>query len=253
MTVKPPKNGISSLAEVLELAKPKPLASTKDATVKKNYAERFSRHMATVVANWLRSTFKNITPNEAGAHQESPARTAKGFKKLDVNYSTLELGLALGVSIKSISFRDKLGKGRYTKNYSRNDNELRAEATDYHQRQPYAVLVAVAFLPIDSCDDASVSKKGGKVLGPSSFGAAVKFFRPRGNRKTPKNDVDLFERFFIGLYDETTSEVLFFDVMSRPPRSGRPDPSECLTFPQFISEIIRAYDERNKPPFEWAN
>lgn len=252
MTVKPPKAGISSLAEVLTLAQPKPSAGTDDAKVKKNYAERFSRHMATVVANWLRRTFKGITPNESGQYQEAPARTAKGFKKLDVNYSTPELGLALGVSIKSISFRDKLGKGRYTKNYSRNDNELRAEATDYHQRQPYAVLIGVVFLPLDSCDDATLSREG-RVLGPSSFGAAVRFFRLRANRRSPKDDVDLFERFFIALYNETTGDVAFFDVMNRPPRAGPPDPADTLTLPQVISEIIRTYDERNDPPFDWSN
>jgi hypothetical protein len=74
------------------------------------------------------------------------------MKKLDVNYSTPQLGLALGVSLESINCRDASTE-RYTKNYSRNDNELRAEATDYHQRQPYAVLAGVLFLPFDSCDD----------------------------------------------------------------------------------------------------
>ena len=41
-----------------------------------------------------------------------------------------------------------------------NPNELRAEATDYHQRQPYTVLIGVLFLPVDSCDDARKTKKG---------------------------------------------------------------------------------------------
>src|SRR5262245_27500507 len=83
---------------------------------------------------------------QMGRAQNRGARTAKGFKKLDVNYSTPELGLALGVSIKTINYRDPETK-RYTKNYSRVDNELRAEAMDYHQRQPFAVLVGLLFLP----------------------------------------------------------------------------------------------------------
>jgi hypothetical protein len=114
------------------------------------------------------------------------------------------------------------------------------------------VLIGVVFLPTDCCDDARISTKG-EILGPSSFGAAVRYFRTRANRESPKDDVDLFERFFIALYDDGTGEMWFFDVMNRPPRSGRPDPADCLTLPQFISEVIRTYDERNRPPFDWAN
>src|SRR5262249_54984055 len=100
---------------------------TARASAKKNYAERFSRAVAQCVANRLRDAFPGTKPDEEGRGQESLARTAKGFKKLDVNYSTPELGLALGVSVKSINYRDwseaRQREGRYTKNYSRNDNE----------------------------------------------------------------------------------------------------------------------------------
>jgi hypothetical protein len=105
------------------------------ATAKKNYAEALSRALAQRFADALRVTFPSILPRPDGSGQESRARTGKGLKKLDVNYSTVELGLGLGVSIKTINFRDAKTK-RYTKNYTRADNELRAESADYHQRQP---------------------------------------------------------------------------------------------------------------------
>jgi hypothetical protein len=253
----PPTGRINSIREALEKAGPRP--SVKDAqTPKKNYAERFSRNLATCFANALRRKFPGIMPTETGEKQESPARTAKGLKKLDVNYSTPQLGLALGVSIKSINFRDYSNKkdkvGRYSKNYSRNDNELRAEATDYHQRQPYAVLVAVVFLPIDSCDDAGVGT--GKEQGISSFGACVRHFRPRANRKLPRDDVDLFERVFIALYEpdgDKKGETVFFDVMKAPPKNRRPRDDEVMTFDEMIEQIKRTYDRRNDPPFRWAD
>ena len=128
------------LRAALDLADPRP--ATGDREQKKNYAERLSRAFATVVANALRTDFPGITPDAEGRRQEAPARTSKGMKKLDVNYSTSELGLGLGVSIKTINFSDK-GGSRYTKNFTRADNELRAEAKDYHERQPYSVLVGV--------------------------------------------------------------------------------------------------------------
>lgn len=219
----------------------------KDAASKekKNFAERLSRALAIAIANALRPDFKEILPGPDGKGQESKARSAKGYKKLDVNYSTPQLGLGLGVSIKTLNYRDAKS-GRYTKNYTRIDNELRAEATDYHQRQPYAVMVAIIFLPVDSCDDARKKE--------SSFGSVVKHFRNRANRVTHKDECDLFERVFIGLYEIVGTElvdVFFFDVMTAPPKSGRPR-SGRLSFDMLVSEIKKTYDDRNDPPFEWA-
>lgn len=226
------------------------------STAKKNYAERFSRAVAQCVANRLREIFPGTKPDAEGGGQESLARTAKGFKKLDVNYSTAELGLALGVSVKSVNFPDwsdeKQRVGRFTKNYSRNDNELRAEATDYHQRQPYSVLAGILFLPEAAYRDAALPARKGEEGGVSSFGASVKFFRPRAGRRTPRDDVDLFERFFIGVYNDETGETCFFDVMNPPPRSRELRPEECASFDELIQEIIKTYNERNNPPFQWA-
>jgi len=233
------------LQGALDLADPRPSAGSQ--AQKKNYAERLSRAIATVVANALRKDFVGITPDAEGRRQEAPARTSKGLKKLDVNYSTSELGLGLGVSIKTINFPDK-GSSRYTKNFTRADNELRAEAKDYHERQPYAVLVAAVFLPIEACLD-------GKT-GASSFGQAVRIFRHRANRKNPKNEQELFERAFVGLYEyegERRGEIVFFDVMDKPPKQGAPKSPPGLSFSQFVREVVKTYDGRNKPTFEWAD
>ena len=221
----------------------KPLA---DQARKKNFAEGFSRALALQVAHALRPRFVGIFPDEHGLRQELRARSAKGFKKLDVNYSTPELGLGLGVSIKTINFRDAV-TNRYTKNYTRADAELRAEASDYHDRQPYAVMIAVVFIPADACDDGSAA--------PSSFGGAVQTFRFRAGRRGPDEPSVLFERVFIGLYEVAEpakrGEIGFFDVMDAPPRQGRP--RALLGFRQLISEIIETYDNRNNPPFVWAD
>ncbi len=174
---------IKTMRQALEKADPRPENGAR-AAEKKNYVQRLSNHIATCFANLLRKGFKGILPDERGGKQESPARTSRGLKKLDVNYSTSRLGLALGVSIKTINYRDAKTK-RYTKNYSRNDNELRAEATDYHQRQPYAVLIAILFLPIDSCDDVQQGSKKEKDI--SSFGAAVSSYFPHIRRGISPN------------------------------------------------------------------
>lgn len=234
---------INSIREELTAAGSRAAMVTQQQ--KKNYAEALSRVLATRFANGLRDAFPGILPDASGRGQESRARTAKGVKKLDVNYSTAELGLGLGLSIKTINFRDAASQ-RYTKNYTRADGELRAEASDYHVRQPYAVMVAVIFLPLDACDDA---KKD-----PSSFGQAVKVFRFRGGREEASDDPNLFERVFIGLYDTdpgSFGSVGFFDVREPPPKAGRP--RVLLDFPSLIQQVRQTYDARNSPVFVWAD
>jgi hypothetical protein len=205
-----------------------------------------SRALAQRSANELRSTFLGILPRPDGSGQESKAGTGKGLKKLDVNYSTVELGLGLGVSIKTINFRGARSE-KYTKNFTRADNEFRAEAADYHQRQPYSVLCAVFFLPIDFCDEGSSGD-------PSSFGQAVLIFRFRSGRTGPMGDPTLFERVFIGLYDTSPTSfgaVGFFDVGMAPPRRGRP--ARLMSLEGCLREIRAAYDERNSTQFVWAD
>jgi hypothetical protein len=238
----------SSLKTVVEYAAltfpPFDFSTFTAQTGKKNFGESLSRHLASRFATVLSSWFQGILPNPDGTGHESRARTSKGYKRLDVNYSTPELGLGLGISIKTINSIDT-GSGRYTKNYTRVDAELRAEGADYHERQPYATMIAIIFLPMSACDDATDRS-------PSSFGAAVKLFRNRAGRKSPKDSVMLFERVFIGLYDTdaaTFGDVVFVDVEARPPRSGRP--TRTIDFPTLISMIVEEYDSRNNPPFEW--
>lgn len=234
---------VSSMTDVLEVSVPRPtIAAPRED--KKNYAERFSRAAATWIANGLRRRFRGITPDEYGSEQERRIGSARGPKKLDVAYSTTALGLALGVSVKSINFRDP-GTQRYTKNYSRNDNELRAEALDYHVRQPFAVLAGILFMPEGCYYDKKLTKRGST---PSSFEAAVIYFRQRAGRRDTRNDHALFERFFLGIYSEQPGATRFFDVMMPPPANHPPLPDEGLSFEQMLQEIGNAYDERNSPP-----
>lgn len=236
-----------SIRNELLVAQPRP--TTGHATEKKNYAERLSRALAQKFADALRAHFEGITPSSDGRNQEKPARTSKGLKRLDVNYSTSELGLGLGVSIKTINFRDERSR-RYTKNLTRVDNELRAEAKDYHQRQPYAVLVGALFLPTDSCFDGDPQRT------PSSFGEAVRHLRHRSNRRNPSNEEELFEKFYVGAYEPdgtAAGDIWFFDVVDSPPRQGRPIPRFRKTFEAVVAEIRTEYDRRNDPPFIWAS
>ena len=236
---------MNNFADALGAADPRPGPGSAQKD-KKNYAERLSRSVAAFLANHLRKDFPGIRPDEHGRQQETPVRTAKGVKKLDVNYSTPELGLGLGVSIKTLNFPDEKS-ARFTKNFTRIDNELRAEAKDYHQRQPYSVLVGAIFLPIEACTDARQDI--------SSFAQSIRIFRHRAGRSGPRDEEELFERVFVALYEYAGAKrgaVGFFDVMNAPPQKGPPASKYLASTDAFAAEVVRTYDARNNPPFQWA-
>jgi len=248
----PTPDGPAVLMEVLKVAgtRPETGASIKE---KNQYAVRFANTMAERIASDLHGRLKGIY-----ASPKRGARSAEGPKQLDVNFSPPHLGLALGISLKSVHTRDVGGNHRYTHNMKRNREELLVEASGYHKRQPYAVMVGVLFLPLDSCED-------GRGTNPSSFGSWVRKLRPLAGRGEPENEIERFERIFVALYDPDGTHLRFFDVESDPPRNARPPdddagrigpdgrPRRTLSYSEFLDAVHEEYLERNLLKFRWAN
>lgn len=231
---------IVEFRDVLFAAGPRPEPGSGGSA----YSTAFANAMAIYVANALRKRFPEIKPDPSGAGGESPARALRSLKRLDVNFSTPEAGLGVGISLKSVHLRDKNPKHRYHHNRKRNDEELRVEAAGYHQRQPYSVLVAVVVLPFEACDDSGDSDNR-----PSSFGMWVQYLWPLARRADPNDDVDRFEHVFVALYETDGSDLVFFDVTEPPPRKGRPE--NTLAINQFVARIAETYDKRNSLDFRW--
>lgn len=233
----PAPDGPRVIAHVLKAARPRPKrADTVGEKIQ--YATRFAEHMAERIATDLSPRLKGIS-----ATTKRTAGSVAGKKQLDVNFSTPRIGLALGISLKSVHLRDIRGSERYTHNRKRNEEELRIEATGYHKRQPYAVMVGVLFLPFDSCDD-------GKKDYPSSFGSWVRHLRPYAGREEPEDEKDKFEEIYIALYEPDGTDMRFFDVQWDPPRQGRP--KRMLTYGEFLDAAYHAYLSRNAAEFKWA-
>lgn len=229
--------GASVLSAVLKESGTRPTESDTSGD-KIQYAVRFADAMALAMARDLSPRLKGIE-----ATTKRSATSAQGRKQLDVNFSTPGLGLALGISLKSVHIRDAGSATRYTHNMKRNEEELRIEASGYHKRQPYAVMIGVLFLPLDSCTD-------GKKDNASSFGSFVRKLRPYSGRQDPHDDADKFERIFVALYDPKGSEMKFFDIEKAPPKNSRP--KELLSYDEFLDASYHAYLARNSAEFEWA-
>lgn len=224
----------------------RPAALADNRSDKKNYAQNLSAELALMVAACLKPHYPKarLTPREDGTGLEFSVGAKLDSKKTDVGVWDDAAGLILGVSIKTYSFRDyhgpKDGKpahlGRYQRNVKRNDMELRDEADVLHRRQPFAVLFALFFLPLDACWDG--------VNGHSSFAHAVFTFRKRaGRRAADAARSDLFEKVFIGLFTDD-GHLKFFDVQDAPPRNQ--PPKNTISLAELVNQMRGQVTVRNE-------
>lgn len=92
-------DGATVLRDVLVASEPRP-ADYAAVPDRNKYAVRFADRMAIVIARDLNPKLKGIV-----ASPERGAASARGKKQLDINFSTPQLGLALGISLKSVHLR----------------------------------------------------------------------------------------------------------------------------------------------------
>ena len=121
--------------------------------------------LALGIADGLRSRFPEVWPHGPGRQFVRSPRVVRAPRMLDVICTTHELGIGFCASLKyGASVRRAQPP---TFRMRKIDEELRNEASGYHQRHPFAVMIAVVFLPADAYNDASDGHA-------SSFGAWVK-------------------------------------------------------------------------------
>ncbi|MCX7628736.1 MAG: hypothetical protein N2038_00640 [Geminicoccaceae bacterium] len=195
---------------------------------KKNYGQRLSDLLARRIAGDLSVSFPQI---EAG---EKRAGGSKAPIRVDVRYHT-KYGLGLGISIKTLNFRDA-ASGGYAKNMQRVDKELRAEAQELHAHQPKAVLGALILMPEDARRDGS----GGK----TSLAHALEVFRNRVGRADERGPEERFEVLFVGTYatdPERFGELALHDLEGW---SAGEEPPPVRDWSDFLEALRSAFERR---------
>ncbi len=185
------------LAEALKSLPEKP-PDTANQSAKKAYSEQVSRVVAESIAEELRKRgmkeCRPAGPNVVGlSGAERRLAGGIGAKKVDVSWSTEESGLLLGVSIKSINFRDGKTKN-FQKNLTNRRGDMLFEAVTLHRRFPYSVLAGLIFLDKDANTDGTKKRL-------STFRNAHHRFKMFTGRTDPQGRDEQYELLVLLLID----------------------------------------------------
>lgn len=230
------------LAESLKSLEAKP-ANEAPQSEKKRYSERVSEVVAHAFARELRERgLEGSRPMEPGEGGKSGAerRMAGGIgaKKVDVTWATEESGLLLGISVKSINFRDKK-TGNFQKNLTNRRGDMLMEAVTLHRRFPYAVLAGFFFLDKDAEKDGTAKRR------PTLHNAhgRLKLF---SGRNDPAGRDEQYERMYLLLLDAspTQVEVRAYEVG---------DPTTAIPLAAIFDTLVRLVAERNPDFYDVAD
>ncbi len=208
---------------------------------KQAYSQKLSEALAVSLGHELRerglSEARPASPGEldlSGAERRMAGGI--GAKKVDVTWATEESGLLLGISIKTINFRDNTTRN-FQKNLTNRRGDLLIESVTLHRRFPYAVLAGLLFLDKGAAEDATDRRN-------STFENAHSRLKLFTGRNDPAGRDEQFERLYVVLLEATrfASSVRLFEV-------GKPD--VVLTPSEVVDEIVRIVAERNPDFYEY--
>ena len=229
-----PPSADSVLTSALNQLPQKPEDSASRAE-KQNYSQSMSAVIAVALAEILRSRgCDDARPAPPGTLGGSGAerRLAGGIgaKKVDVTWTTEESGLLLGISVKTINFRDKKTKN-YQKNLTNRRGDMLIEAVSLHRRFPYAVLAGMLFLDHGAARDETNSRN-------STFENA----HPRTRLFTGRHDPADREEQYEGLYIVLAQASPLGSTFSVHEAGS---PTETTPLDDIITKMLSLVAERN--------
>ena len=213
------------------------------APAKKAYSEKISSAVAAALARELRERgLSGARPAPPGEFDLSGAerRMAGGIgaKKVDVTWATEEGGLLLGVSIKTINFRDRRTRN-FQKNLTNRRGDMLFEAVTLHRRFPYAVLGGFFFLDRGASQDETVRRR-------STFLNAHNRLQLFTGRQDPGGRDEQYERLYVVLLDASASHARLDTYLVGHPK--RPIPVK-----ETLDELLSLTAMRNPDFYEYKD
>jgi hypothetical protein len=207
---------------------------------KRRYSELVSQAIAVALGEELRARgLKEARPGPPGEFERSGAerRMAGGIgaKKVDVTWATEESGLLLGISVKTVNFRDGKTKN-FQKNLINRRGDMLIEAVTLHRRFPYAVLAGFFFLDKGAASDGTKGRH-------STFLNAHPRLKLFTGRPDPAGRDEQFERLYLFLLEASPQEVTIqaFSVG---------DPKKVVPLDKIMDDLITLVAERNPDFYE---
>lgn len=218
-------------------------SDTAAADIKKRYSERVSAAAAAAIADELRHRgLKEARPAPPGLLDSSGAERRMsggiGAKKVDVTWATEEGGLLLGISIKSINFRDKRSKN-FQKNLTNRRGDMLFEAVTLHRRFPYAVLGGLFFLDVGAETDATAKRRSTFINAHARLGLFT-------GRNDPGGRDEQYEHLYVLLLDASASHAKY-----RMFCIG--DCDNEVPVERAIEDLLKAAAIRNPDFYEYEN
>ncbi len=230
------------LDAALDRVGPKPPDNARQAE-KKSFSERISQAVAEAIAEELRLRgMDGARPAPPGVTGGSGAerRMAGGIgaKKVDVTWATEESGLLLGISIKTINYRDAKS-GNFQKNLTNRRGDMLIEAVTLHRRFPYAVLGALFFLDEGAAHDHTGQRR-------STFENAHQRLALFTGRDDPGGRDEQFEEFYLVLLDVGAQQgrIRAFAVG---------DPVNVVAMEEIMDRLVELVALRNPDFYEFLN
>jgi hypothetical protein len=225
------------LREALAALPPKPGEDSPQAA-KKRYSELVSQQVALALGAELRARgLKEARPfpSADGADTGAERRMAGGLgaKKVDVTWATEESGLLLGISVKTINFRDSKTRN-FQKNLVNRRGDMLMEAVTLHRRFPYAVLAGLFFLDSEAEHDGTDKRR-------STFLNAHARLALFTGRNDPAGREEQFERFYLILLDSGELTLRAFEVGA---------PERTLSFSRILDDMLGLVAQRNPDFYE---
>jgi hypothetical protein len=230
------------LAEALSTLEAKP-PDTSSRSQKKRYSELVSAKLAQALGEELRRRgLQRARPAPPSVRDPSGAerRMAGGIgaKKVDVTWATEESGLLLGISIKSINFKD-MRTGNYQKNLTNRRGDMLMEAVTLHRRFPYAVLGGLFFLDKEAANDDTARRR-------STLQNAHRRMQLFTGRADPAGRDEQYEKLYLLLLDASPAnvKVTAYEV-------GHSNAE--ISLEHILDELLNLIAERNPDFYEFVD